>query len=332
MATVPHLIFRQGGCFYGVKAACVREIHWLPELTIVEETPVHVAGVFSLRGEIIPAIDLSIFFGHGAARYNLSDAVIILESGAHITGVIVNEVVDVMELSTESIQSLPEFDRDAQARRHVVEGEARAGDELVMALNIEGLMYALPASGTVRAAGAGFFALASEAEKKVFHGRAKSLADSVKDVGAGRYAAVAVILLNGEYFGVDLDSVREFSEITGLVPVPCAPPHILGSMNLRGNVLTVVDIRAALNMPPASKFVHKKVVVAYSAGLTVGLAVEDAFDVLYISGDEVKPSASVVQFGNGYIKGTIPYDGREIAYIDLGKLLSREDMIVNEEV
>lgn len=336
MGAAPHLIFRQRRSLYGVKAAHVREITWLPELTPVEEMAAYVPGVFNLRGEIVPVIDLSILFEHGGARYNVSDALIVLESGSRLTGIIVNEVVDMLDLPAGTVQPLPEFGRVGMSHRRLVEGEAKADDELVMVIDLESLMYALPADGTAREpvgpAGGTFCMEASAEERKVFHSRAVNLGMIAADVEADGLAAVAVVVLNNESFGVNLDSVKEFLNITGLVPVPCCPRHILGSMNLRGNVLTIVDVRAALNMQSVSKAALKKAVVADAEGLTVGVAVEDVLKVIYVRGHEIKPSESVIQHDNGYIKGTIPYDGKMIAYIDIGKILSREDMIVNEEV
>lgn len=334
MATVPHLIFRQRGLLYGIRATCVREIIWLPELTPVEEAPAHVVGVFNFRGMIVPVMNLSILFGHGVCRYNLTDALIVLESGSRLAGIIVNEVIDMMEASAEAVQPLPEFGRDGSARHRLVEGEAKAGDELVMVINFESLMRAVSEvteGEPISAAGATFCLEASEEERKTFHARAMNLGKAVRDVEAASLQAVAVIALNGEYFGVGLDSVREFSNITGLVPVPCCPPHILGNMNLRGNVLTIIDIREALNMQAASKTILKKAVVSDAGGFTAGIAVEDVFEVVYMRGTEIKPSGSVVQYGDKYIKGTMPYDGKMVAYIDLRKILSREDIAVNEE-
>ncbi|OGQ59328.1 MAG: hypothetical protein A3J24_09340 [Deltaproteobacteria bacterium RIFCSPLOWO2_02_FULL_53_8] len=336
MAQTPYLIFRVRGLLYGVKAASVREILRLPELTLVEEAPAHVVGVFNLRGAIVPVMDLCVLFGYKAARYGLSDGLIVLEAGSSVAGVVINEVVDMMELPTESIQPLPEFGQDRTVKRRVVDGEAKAGDELVMALNLESLMCAMPVEGAGlehrQATGAIFCPDASDAERKAFRSRANNLGKAAADTGVAHLTAVAVVALNNEYFGVDLDSVREFAGISALVPVPCSPRHILGSMNLRGNVLTIIDIRVALNMQSASKAALKKAIVVEARGFIAGVGVDEVFEVLYINGREIKPSESVVQYDDGYIKGTIPYDGRMIAYIDLRKLLLKDDLIVNEEV
>lgn len=336
MAGTPHLIFRERGILYGVRAAAVKEILWLPELTPVETMPVCVAGVFSLRGKIVPVIDLGILFGHKGRRHSLTDNVIVIDSGDRLTGIIADEVVDMLELSDEAVQALPEFGREVRPQSALIEGEARAGDGLAMVLGINSLLDAVSAEGTealsARPEADVFCPEATEKERKAFHSRTVHIDKTAEDAGGEKRQAVAVIALNGENLGIDLDIVREFSDITGLVPVPCCPSGILGSMNLRGNVLTIIDIREPLGMRSDTKTALKKAVVAQVAGLIIGVAVDDLFEVIYVASAEIRPSDFVVEYGERYIMGTIPYDGSTIAYLDLKKMLSRSELIVDEEV
>ncbi len=351
MAGTPHLIFMERGFLYGVKATAVREIVWLPELAPVEETPECVAGVFSLRGRIVPVIDPGMLFGHKKRGYSLYDSVIVIESGERLTGIIASEVADMLDIAQGAIQSISaipaipatqESGRPGPLHRHmhIIEGEAKAGERLVMVLDIDRLMdavfaqetEAIPEAITARPEAEGFCPEATEKERKTFHDRATALDREVTDATAAGRMAVAVIALNGEHLGVDLDAVREFSEIAGLVPVPCCPSSILGNMNLRGSVITVVDIRETLGMGSDAKTVMKKAIVAQAAGLTIGLAVEDLFEVIYVAAEEVRPPDFVIEYGDRYIKGTIPYNGSTIAYLDLKKLLSKSELIVDEEV
>lgn len=349
MAGTPHLIFMERGFLYGVRAAAVREIVWLPELTPVEETPECVAGLFSLRGRIVPVIDPGILFGHKKRGYSLTDSVIVIESGDRLTGIIASGVADMVDIAKEAVQSISaisaipatqEAGHEGGRHIHIIEGEAKAGDRLVMVLDIGRLMEAafaqeaeaIPEAITTRADGGGFCPEATEEERKAFHSRAIDLDRAAIDATAAGRTAVAVVALGQERLGVDLDIIREFSEISGLVPVPCCPSHILGNMNLRGNVITIVDIREPLGIAADAKAASKKAIVAEIAGLIAGVAVDDLFEVIYVTPAKVRPSDFVVEYGEKYIKGTIPYDGSTIAYIDLRKVLSRIEMIIDEEV
>lgn len=354
MDGMPHLIFMERGFLYGVRAAAVREIVWLPELAPVEETPECVAGLFSLRGRIVPVIDPGILFGHKKRGYSLSDSVIVIESGERLAGIIASGVADMIDIAQGAIQSISaistisaipatqESGRPGPHNRHmhIIEGEAKAGDRLVMVLDVGRLMDAafareteeVPEAITARPEAGGFCPEATEEERRAFHTRATDLDKAAIDATAAGRTAVAVVALGQERLGIDLDFIREFSDISGLVPVPCCPSHILGNMNLRGNVITIVDIREPLGIAADAKAASKKAVVTEIAGLIIGVAIDDLFEVVYVTPAEVRPADFVVEYGERYIKGTIPYDGSTIAYIDLRKILSRSEIIIDEEV
>ncbi|WP_269087644.1 chemotaxis protein CheW [Solemya pervernicosa gill symbiont] len=69
----------------------------------------------------------------------------------------------------------------------------------------------------------------------------------------------------------------------GVSPLPCCPPHILGAMSLRGDLLTLIDPRAALNLPPADG--GNRAVVGRIGEQAVGLAVDEVHDVVYLQSE-----------------------------------------------
>ena len=96
-----------------------------------------------------------------------------------------------------------------------------------------------------------FFQHAAPWEREILLERARSLASNLEERSASQHIPLAIVGLGGEYFGVELATVREFTDLQRITPVPCCPSFIVGDMNLRGDILTVVDIRQALQMPVA---------------------------------------------------------------------------------
>lgn len=107
MSNQSFLIFSIQDSLLAIDAHVVREIHWLPELTPIEEAPPYVTGVFNLRGKIIPVIDLAIRLGHASQQYHLTDNLIVTEIEERLTGMIVNEVHEVTSIPPEDIEELP---------------------------------------------------------------------------------------------------------------------------------------------------------------------------------------------------------------------------------
>jgi purine-binding chemotaxis protein CheW len=329
------LIFDHDGARFAVDATLVRESVWLPELTPVEEAPPWIVGLFSLRGQIIPVADLHLRFDHPARRYSTGDHVVVLETDRLPLGLIVSEVREVIELPINAIQSPPQFDSAVPNSIHLVAGEARVGDELVTLLDVSRLAHLPEGTEIVEAAeqpalASYFCPEASPAERALFRKRAMALRETAADEEGSRLG-LAVVELGGEYFGVGLSSVLEFCDIAELSPIPCCPPHILGAMSLRGELLTLIDPRSALNLPHAAR--GGKAVVALLGEQSVGIAVDQVHDVVYLRDEELQPAPAALREQCGIsITGTAPYAGRTMTVLDLPALLTREEWIVNEQV
>ncbi|HEU0233546.1 MAG TPA: chemotaxis protein CheW [Gallionella sp.] len=333
------LIFDLDDARFGVDAKLVRESVWLPELTPVEKAPPHIVGIFSLRGQIVPVTDLNLRFGHPAQPYRLSDQVVVLELGQLLMGLIVSDVREVIELSLEVIQPPPKFDAEMPARDRLIEGEVRVGDGLVTLLDANQLVHhlqGLAETDTEQISPAHHFCpQATPQEHAVYRARAKAFMEAAAEEESARLA-LAVVELDGEHFGIELEAVQEFCYIAPPSPIPCCPPHILGAINLRGDLFTLLDLRAALNLPRATQSSGKAVIVRASTWLSpgeqvIGVALDAVHDVIYLREEELQaaPPALHEQHGAG-VKGTTPYGGKMMAVLDLPALLAREEWTVNE--
>lgn len=353
MAYAPRtlLIFDLDDARFGVDATLVRESVWLPRLTPVEEAPPYIVGIFSLRGQIVPVTDLNLRFGHPARPYRLSDQIVVLELDQCLMGLIVSEVCEVVELSAEAIQAPPKFVVEAPVDAPLVEAQVRVGDDIVMLLDarqvtlldarqLMHLPQELAQTDTEQLSpNHKFFPQATPEQHSVFRARANALMEAATDEEGARLS-LAVVELGGEYFGIELEVVQEFCNIVRPCPIPCCPPHIFGAMSLRGNLLTLLDLRAALNLPRATQVSDKAVIVRASTWLgtghgeqAVGVAVDQVHDVIYLREEELQalPAALREQHG-AEVKGTAPYAGRMITVLNLSALLAREEWIVNESV
>jgi purine-binding chemotaxis protein CheW len=343
------LIFDLDDARFGVDATLVRESVWLPKLTPVEEAPPYIVGIFSLRGQIVPVTDLNLRFGHPARPYRLSDQIVILELDQYLMGLIVSEVCEVIELSAEATQAPPKFVVDAPVDAHLVEAQGQVGDDIVMLLDARQVtlldarqLMHLPqelAETEQLSPSRHFCPQATPEQHSVFRARAKALMEVASDEEGARLA-LAVVELGGEYFGIELESVQEFCDIVRPCPIPCCPPHILGAISLRGNLFTLLDLRAALNLPRAPQSSDKAVIVRVSTRLgtgngeqTVGVAVDQVHDVIYLREEELQAlPAALREHHAAEVRGTAPYAGRMITVLSLSALLAREEWIVNESV
>lgn len=329
--TRPLLIIDLDDARFGLDAMRVRESLWLPALSPVEEAPHDIVGMFSLRGRFIPVMDLNLRFGHPPRPYSLTDQVVVLEQGQQLTGLIVSEVREVIELPVDAIQPPPQYDAEIHRHAGLVTGEARVGDDIVTLLDVQLLMSAPQEPTFAEHPALRFCPEATPEQHAVFLARARALRENIIEAEAARLA-LAVIELAGEYFGIELDTVQEFCEIVRPSPIPCCPPHILGAMSLRGNLLILLDPHAALNLPQAARNGGKAVVARLGDAL-IGVAVDEVHDVVYLRQEDLQTApATLCEQRGTEIKAAVSYNGKMMLVLDLPALLAREEWTVNESV
>lgn len=102
-------------------------------------------------------------------------------------------------------------------------------------------------------------------------------------------------LLDGHLFGVPVSSVQEVLKAQGVTPVPLAACEITGLMNLRGQIVTTMDLRTRLGLPArASEAPSVSVVVRTADGGAVSLVVDEIGDVLEPTDESLEPAPDTV--------------------------------------
>jgi purine-binding chemotaxis protein CheW len=178
-----------------------------------------------------------------------------------------------------------------------------------------------------------FWPQATADERAVLAERARHLLHPIESNDMTGQVPLAAVVLGGEHFGVDLDLIQEFSELLTVTPVPCCPSHIVGQINLRGDIVTLVDVAPSLNLPPTAGAGSGKVMVVQVDHLRLGIPVDDVSDVMYLRQEDVaEVPATVKSAGREYLKGAVPYEGKMLSILDLRGLLTMGDLTVNQEV
>ena len=333
-----YVVFGHRGARYALHAHAVREIVWLPELSLIEELPQHFVGVFNLRGRVLPVMDLALRFGHAREGYRLSDRIVVVETEAARVGIVVNELYDVATIPHAAIEGIASY-QGLGARAQFVCGEAKLGGNIVMLLYENALIQSRPDEEVLARAEprveqkalTGTLALASAEESQVFRERAQSLAREPRADEPVGQSAYGIIGLGGELFGLPVGVVREFVHAKNVSPVPCCPPHIVGNINLRGDILTIVDIRPALGIPIQGEMAE--VVVVRVGDLLLGVPAAEIVDVVNLGREDIVP-VPVASDGEGkaFSKGVATVGSRTISILDMEKILAGRELKVVEQV
>lgn len=134
--------------------------------------------------------------------------------------------------------------------------------------------------------------------------------------------------LGAEEYAVPLLQVKEVIAVPETTPVPFTPKHFLGMMNLRGQVISVIDLRIKLGMPSQTKTDETAVIIVDLNPIYLGVLVDSVNSVLTFKPSEVSDPPELLGTQNGdYLTGVARVDSKLILIMDIAKALDVQDML-----
>lgn len=132
--------------------------------------------------------------------------------------------------------------------------------------------------------------------------------------------------LKDETYGINVMQVQEVLRVAEIAPVPGAPHYVLGIINLRGNVVTVIDTRVRFGLPSAEIDDLSRIIVIESEAQVVGILVDSVAEVVDLTVSEIDSAPNVGnEESSRYIQGVASRDSNLLIVVDLNKLLSEEE-------
>ncbi|MAA70651.1 MAG: chemotaxis protein CheW [Bermanella sp.] len=132
--------------------------------------------------------------------------------------------------------------------------------------------------------------------------------------------------LDNETYGINVMQVQEVLRYTEIAPVPGAPPYVLGIINLRGNVVTVIDTRLRFGLSQTETNDQTRIVIIETENQVVGILVDAVAEVVYLRQSEIETTPNV---GNDetakFIQGVCHKNEELLILVDLEKMMSDEE-------
>lgn len=132
--------------------------------------------------------------------------------------------------------------------------------------------------------------------------------------------------LDNEIYGINVMQVQEVLRYSEIAPVPGAPIYVLGIINLRGNVVTVIDTRTRFGLESTETTDSTRVVIIESEKQVIGIMVDSVAEVVYLRESEIDIAPNV---GNDesakFIQGVSNREGELLILVDLNKLLADDE-------
>ena len=131
-----------------------------------------------------------------------------------------------------------------------------------------------------------------------------------------------------EEFGLDISYIYEVLRPQEIHPLPQAPDFIEGVINLRGHIITVIDLRKKFNIKPTEDRPKMRIIVCKVKNFVVGLIVDSANEVINLSTEDIEPTPGVIsmQVKENLISGIARIRERVIVILNLEQVLTKEEI------
>ena len=182
-----------------------------------------------------------------------------------------------------------------------------------------------------RAAVGRVWAPTREETQRILKARAAALARQPGQAqAAGEHVEVVEFVLAYENYAVETRCVREVCPLENLTPLPCTPAFVLGIVNLRGEILSVIDIKKFFELPEKGLTDLNKVIVLQSGNMLFGILADAVIGVRRIPLAGIQPSLpTLTGVREAYLKGVT---AERTVILDAEKLLADERIVVQEQV
>ncbi|CUB04387.1 chemotaxis protein CheW [Marinomonas fungiae] len=129
-----------------------------------------------------------------------------------------------------------------------------------------------------------------------------------------------------ETYGINVMQIKEVLRYSEIAPVPGAQSYVLGIVNLRGNVVTVIDTRVRFSLPECTITDDTRIIIIEHDGEQIGMLVDAVQEVFYLYQGEIEQSPSV---GNDealmFIQGVYQKDEELVILLDLNKMIDSDN-------
>jgi purine-binding chemotaxis protein CheW len=150
-----------------------------------------------------------------------------------------------------------------------------------------------------------------------------TLDDNIKTQLSGKTLQVVTFALGSEEYGVDIAQVQEINRMVTITHVPRAPQFMEGVINLRGQLIPIIDLRTRFDMERTERTKNTRIVVTEIGNKRVGMVVDSVSEVLRVPVEQIEDAPDLVAgIDTEYIRGVGKMGDRLIIMLDLGRIIS----------
>lgn len=156
------------------------------------------------------------------------------------------------------------------------------------------------------------------------HGRAAAAAEAR---GGDQVLQWVTFDLDGETYGIDVMAVQEVLLHQDIALVPGAPGYVLGMINIRGRVISVISTRRRFGLPDVEPDKNTRIMIVEIGDYTIGIVVDSVAEVVYVKQSQIDTTPTTGQDeGSRFIQGVCQRGEQLLILLDLEKMISQREL------
>jgi len=327
------LFFSVEGVRCAIPIDVVRSVSRMIQITSGREGSGNETGTINFNGTVIPVYSMRMFFGFPERPPSLSDVLIIACDGKESVALWVDEIINVKngpEISTMGNEVVPglHITIDGQVVIHDLNSFLGYRDYGVLHETISRVLPAREAEMNDKGILLPKSEIYPEKVREILAIRAGQMAGSNVEAEEGVPIEILTFRLMYQEYAIEMEYIREVMIHDEITPVPGTPEYIAGICAVRGEIISLVDLRILFTLPEKGLTDLNRVIVLTDGTITFGILADYITDIGSITPEQVFPpgmTSSPVM--HEYVKGML---GDSIIMLDANKILSDPAMVVDD--
>ncbi|MBQ7765077.1 chemotaxis protein CheW [bacterium] len=319
-----HLYFQIGKNKYAINTSNVLEIMKLPALDYPQKLPNNIIGLLKYNNFVINIVDIRFFLNIEVTPYSSHNELLIVKTDEVIFGIITDKIIGILPFDTALMDQIPFVDG-----KMIIESIYKFQTETIFIVNIYALESLLKRHDlSLPDIDIQSLFPQDEPSKTLMKKRTFSIAEkSSRHLASGELHAKNKYIsfnLNNDFYCIALDYVKEVLKDTTITQVPGTPDFIEGIMNLRGDYITVINLKKFLSLPETTVTDKKPVVIIKCNELKLALLI-DKINELFEYQETSQEESSESYYANEFI-----YNKTLYTVLNIDKISSDKKIIITD--
>ena len=311
---------------YAVKTSNVLEILKIMELDYPNVMPSCILGILKYEQSPVGVIDLREIFKEKRIVYDLSAKLLVLKTEKSVSAIICDKVIDIKKLDKSKIHPLP-YSKETD----LFEGVFINSDENIYVMNVENIVdYVEKNPDKFPYGSENQYIINDEQSKEILKERKNFISKATDDIQSviPLYDRGVSFIINGIKYYINMASVKEFYKVNNskFVKVPNTPDFIFGLINIKGDYITVLDIRRFFNTSRTTIKEKSTIIILNSNEYKIGILADEICESMNVDFDEIIQNRLSNQEDNKMME--FVKDGEIYQVLDIETLLKDERLII----